>query len=132
MYESHSVVSNSLQSHGLHSPWKSPGQNTGVGSIFLFQQKCIQCTFVSKKNEEKYIWCLEQLWKVHKRFCLLFRRKMEELRFRKAGSLTLYLTTFNMLLSPFLPSSVQYNQTATSHSQLMSTESVASPRWNML
>ena len=31
--ESHSVVSNSLQPHGLYSPWNSPGQNTGVGSL---------------------------------------------------------------------------------------------------
>ena len=30
--ESHSVVSDSLQPHGLHSPWNSPGQNSGVGS----------------------------------------------------------------------------------------------------
>ena len=35
--ESHSVVSNSLQPHGLCSPWNSPGQNTGVGSISLLQ-----------------------------------------------------------------------------------------------
>ena len=32
--ESHSVVSDSLQPHGLYSPWNSPGQNTGVGSLF--------------------------------------------------------------------------------------------------
>ena len=25
------VVSDSLRSHGLHSPWNSPGQNTGLG-----------------------------------------------------------------------------------------------------
>ena len=35
--ESHSVVSNSLQPHGLHSPWNSPDQNTGVGSLSLLQ-----------------------------------------------------------------------------------------------
>ena len=35
--ESHSVMSNSLQPHGLYSPWNSPGQNTGVGSLFLLQ-----------------------------------------------------------------------------------------------
>ena len=35
--ESCSVVSNSLQPHGLYSPWNSPGQNTGVGSYFLLQ-----------------------------------------------------------------------------------------------
>ena len=26
-------MSNSLGPHGLHSPWNSPGQNTGVGSL---------------------------------------------------------------------------------------------------
>ena len=35
--ESCSVVSNSLQPHGLYSPWNSPGQNTGVGSLSLLQ-----------------------------------------------------------------------------------------------
>ena len=35
--ESRSVVSNSLQPHGLYSPWNSLGQNTGVGSISLLQ-----------------------------------------------------------------------------------------------
>ena len=30
-------VSNSLQPHGVCSPWKSPGQNTGVGSLSLLQ-----------------------------------------------------------------------------------------------
>ena len=35
--ESHSVVSDSLWSHGLYSPWNSPGKNTGVGSLSLLQ-----------------------------------------------------------------------------------------------
>ena len=35
--ESHSVVSKALQPCGLHSPWNSPGQNTGVGSCSLLQ-----------------------------------------------------------------------------------------------
>ena len=33
--ESRSVVSNSLWPHGLYSPWNSPGQNTGVGSLSI-------------------------------------------------------------------------------------------------
>ena len=37
MNESRSVVSDSLQQHGLYSPWNSPGQNTGVGSLSLLQ-----------------------------------------------------------------------------------------------
>ena len=35
--ESHSVISSSLQPHGLYSPWNSPGQNTGVGSHSFLQ-----------------------------------------------------------------------------------------------
>ena len=38
-YESqrHSVMSNSLPPHGLYRPWSPPGQNSGVGSLFLLQ-----------------------------------------------------------------------------------------------
>ena len=32
-----SVVSDSLQLHGLYSPWNSPGQNTGGGSCSRLQ-----------------------------------------------------------------------------------------------
>ena len=32
-----SVMSDSLQPHGLYNPWNSPGQNTGVGSLSLLQ-----------------------------------------------------------------------------------------------
>ena len=35
--DSRSVVSASLRPHGLNSPWNSPGQNTGVGSLSLLQ-----------------------------------------------------------------------------------------------
>ena len=35
--ESRSVVSDSLWPHGLYSPWNSPGQDTGVGSLSLLQ-----------------------------------------------------------------------------------------------
>ena len=38
--ESCSAVSNSLRPHGLYNPWNSPGQNTGVGSLFLLQGIC--------------------------------------------------------------------------------------------
>ena len=36
--ESRSVLSNSLRPHRLQSPWNSPGQNTGVGSLSLLQR----------------------------------------------------------------------------------------------
>ena len=35
--ESRSIAPDSLWSHGLYSPWNSPGQNTGVGSLSLLQ-----------------------------------------------------------------------------------------------
>ena len=35
--ESHTVMSNFLQPHGLYSSWNSPGQNTGVASLSLLQ-----------------------------------------------------------------------------------------------
>ena len=35
--ESHSVMSDSLRPHGRYSPWNSPGQTTGVGSLSLLQ-----------------------------------------------------------------------------------------------
>ena len=36
--ESCSVMSDSLWPHGIYSPWNSPGQNTGVGSLSLLQE----------------------------------------------------------------------------------------------
>ena len=36
--ESHSVLSDYLRPHGLYSPWNSPCQNTGVGSLSLLQR----------------------------------------------------------------------------------------------
>ena len=36
--ERRSVVSDSMQPHRLYSPWNSPGQNAGVGSLSLLQR----------------------------------------------------------------------------------------------
>ena len=36
--ESCSVMSDSLWPHGLYSPWNSPGQNTGLGSLSFLQR----------------------------------------------------------------------------------------------
>ena len=35
--ENHSVKTDFLQPDGLYSPWNSPGQNIGVGSLFFLQ-----------------------------------------------------------------------------------------------
>ena len=36
-WKSHSVMCDSFWPHGLYSPWNSPGQNIGVGSLSLLQ-----------------------------------------------------------------------------------------------
>ena len=57
--ESHSVVSDSLQPHGLYSSWNSPDQNTGVGSLPLPQG--IFPTQGSNPGLPHYRWFLYQL-----------------------------------------------------------------------
>ena len=57
--ESCSVVSDSLQSHGLYCPWNSPGHNTGVGSLSLLQG--IFPTQVSNLGLAHCRWILYQL-----------------------------------------------------------------------
>ena len=57
--ESCSVVFNFLWPHGLYSPWNSPGQNTGVGSLSLLQG--IFPTQGSNLGLLHYRWILYQL-----------------------------------------------------------------------
>ena len=57
--ESHSVMSDSLQPHGLYSPRNSPDQNTGVGSYSLLQG--IVPTQVSNAGLPHCQWILYQL-----------------------------------------------------------------------
>ena len=47
-----SAVSDSLQTHGLQSPWDSPGQNTGVGSLSL-----LQGIFPTQKSNPALLYC---------------------------------------------------------------------------
>ena len=57
--ESCSAVSNSLLPHGVHSPWNSSCQNTGVGSLSLLQG--IFPTQGSNPGLLHYSWILYQL-----------------------------------------------------------------------
>ena len=83
--ESHSVVSDSLWPHRLYSPWNSPCQNTGVGSLSHLQQ-----IFPTQELNRSFLhcrWILYQLsyqgsptdWKKHTKRCLtlLAIRKMQ-------------------------------------------------------
>ena len=61
--ESCSVVSDSLQPHGLYSPWNSPGQNTGVDSPSL-----LQGIFPSEGSNPGLLHCRQILYQLrHKR-----------------------------------------------------------------
>ena len=60
-------MSDSLQPHGLYSPWNSPGQNTGVGSEWDLQgilnpgieprSPALQVDSLPAEPQEKtYVW----------------------------------------------------------------------------
>ena len=43
------VMSDSLRLHGLYSPWNSPGQNTGVGSLSLEKEMATHSSILVKR-----------------------------------------------------------------------------------
>ena len=55
--ENRSVVSNSLWSHRLYSPWNSPGQNTGVDSHSL-----LQGIFLTQGSNSSLLQCRQILY----------------------------------------------------------------------
>ena len=57
--ESHSVVSESLQLHGLYSLWNSPGQNTRVGSLSL-----LQGIFPTQGSNQGFTQCRQILYQL--------------------------------------------------------------------
>ena len=57
--ESRSIVSDSLPPHGLYSPWNSPGQNTGVGSLSL-----LQGTFPTQELDWGLLHCRKILYQL--------------------------------------------------------------------
>ena len=66
--ESPSAVSDSLRPRGLYSPWNSPGQNTGVGSLCL-----LQGIFPTQGSNPGLLHCRQILYQLsHKRspFCI--------------------------------------------------------------
>ena len=105
--ESHSVVSDSLWPHGLHSPWNSPGQNTGVGSLSLLwgifptqgsNPDCLHCRrILYQLSHKRIIWfrSASLLWKVWflpwgLKTCFKFRNGLFEWHFQSPFILSLY------------------------------------------
>ena len=63
-------VSDSLQPHGLDSPWSSPGQNTGVGSLSLLQR-----IFPTQGSNPGLLHCRRILYQLsHKRSSRILER----------------------------------------------------------
>ena len=84
--QSRSVMSDSLQPYGLFSPWNSPGQNTGVGSLSL-----LQGTFPTQKSNPGLPHCRQILYQLsHKgsQFCkaiILQFKIVINLNFKRKG-----------------------------------------------
>ena len=65
---SHSVVSDSLQTHGLQParllcPWDFPGKNSGVGCHFLLQNKHANANMISVVYYRRE-W-VSELWQIY-------------------------------------------------------------------
>ena len=58
-FGSRSVVSDSLQPHGLHSPWNSTGQNAGVGSLSFLQR-----IFLTQELNQGLLYCRRILYQL--------------------------------------------------------------------
>ena len=80
-----SLMSDSLQPHGLYiySPWNSPGQNTGVGSLSLFQG--IFPTQGSNPGLLHCGWILYQLSHQGRPIKLILEISMDDQRMQKAN-----------------------------------------------
>ena len=70
--ESCSVLSNSLRSHGQYSPWNSPGQNTGVGSLSL-----LQGIFPTQGSNPGLPHCRQVLYQLSHKECEILIVEME-------------------------------------------------------
>ena len=68
--ESRSVVFDSLRPHGLYSPWHSPGQKTGVGSLsFLHEIVPTQGSNQDLLHCRQILYQLSYPWGTYKCWC---------------------------------------------------------------
>ena len=85
--ENGSVVSDSLRPHRLYSPWNSPGQNTGVGSLSL-----LQGIFPTKGSNPGLQHCRRILYQLsYDWFTLLFSRNSHNIVKQLCSAVSLQL-----------------------------------------
>ena len=80
--ESRSVVSNSSRTHGLYSPWNSPGQNTGVASLSL-----LQGIFPTQGLNSDLLHCRQLLYQLSHKGSLMNIYRVLVLEFFEKGKL---------------------------------------------
>ena len=71
-------MSDSLRPHGLYSPWNSPGQNTGVGSLSL-----LQWIFLTQESNRSLLHCRQILYQLS---------NQRSPKIRKWGKISLVMT----------------------------------------
>ena len=82
-------MSDSLQPHGLYSPWNSPGQNTGVGSLSL-----LQGIFPTQESNQGLLHCRRILYKLSYQWSPYIKWGRGNItRVERAGKTTLILKT---------------------------------------
>ena len=75
-------MSNSLSAHGLISPWNSPGQNTGLGSLCL-----LQGIFPTQESNPCLLHCIQILYQLSQKdtlslfFLIYFNLKLITLQY---------------------------------------------------
>ena len=78
--DSHSAVSNSLPPHELYSPWNSPGQNMGMGSLSL-----LQWIFPSQGLNAGLLYCRRILYQLSYQYGVLESDQEERMASTKSG-----------------------------------------------
>ena len=97
--ECRSVMSDSVRPRGLYSPWNSPGQNTGVGSLSL-----LQGIFPTQGSNQGLLHCGRFLYQLSFQGSLIFvlgdTQMCQELRTRMSGALGADLSAASLALPP--------------------------------
>ena len=117
-------MSNSLWPHGLHSPWNSLGQNTGVGSLSF-----LQGIFPTQGSNPGFLHCRQILYQLSYEgspltltqdmgnwghsLLRLMKRKSQPLQDNKEGSEAPSLTLTLNAHSPFPTCSAQFQEPST-------------------
>ena len=106
--ERRSVLSDSLQPHGLNSPWNSPGQNTGVGTLSL-----LQGIFPTQGSNPGLLHCGWILYQLSYQGSPVLTRELKDLTYRMWISKICFENTHVLLISKLTPWGMSMNDSPT-------------------